>query len=40
MDCCNEAYSYNYLRRERIENDRRIYIHDAHEDHRLFFVAT
>jgi hypothetical protein len=40
IDCCNEAYSYNYLRREWIGNDRRIYIHEVQEDHRLFFVAT
>jgi hypothetical protein len=40
IDCCNEAYSYHYLRREWIGNDRRIYIHDGQEDHRLFIVAT
>ncbi|MGV8091192.1 MAG: hypothetical protein AB2L24_04930 [Mangrovibacterium sp.] len=40
IDCCNEAYSYNYLRREWIGNDRCIYIHEVQEDHRLFIVAT
>ncbi len=39
IDCCNEAYSYNYLRGEWAEKDRRIYIHNGKKDHRLFFVA-